>query len=427
VLSAKAPCYEALLTQPGMRWRSGTGTRMLSGMRILLFSGKGGVGKTSLSAATGTRLAELGYRTLVMSVDPAHSLADAFDLDSGLFTRHTSDPLRVADRLWIHELNIQKEIKQNWDRIWSYISSLLHTSGLSEVEAEEMAIFPGMEELSALLYVNQWHKERRYDVMILDCAPTGESLRFVSMPTTMKWYMQHVFPVQRGLLKAVRPIANRVAPFELPPDSYFAAVKDLFDKIEGIDQLLEDPRVTSVRLVTNAEKMVVRETQRAFVYFSLHGLTVDRVLMNRVLPADVADPFFREWRRSQEKFLQEVEAYFAPIPMQCIPLFPHEVLGLERIRELARELYKGQDDPAAVTRTERPYSFSKRNGRYEVQLQAPFAAKGEIGLFKKGEELVVEIGTVRRHVGLPASMAGLSPGRARLEDGKLVIELQETV
>jgi arsenite/tail-anchored protein-transporting ATPase len=393
-------------------------------MRILLFSGKGGVGKTSLSAATGTRLAELGYRTLVMSVDPAHSLADAFDMESGLFDRRTAEPFRVAERLWIHEVNIQTEIKKNWHQIWSYISSLLHTSGLSEVEAEEMAIFPGMEELSALLYVNQWQKEGRYDVIVLDCAPTGESLRFVSMPTTMKWYMQHVFPVQRGLLKAVRPIANRVAPFELPPDSYFAAVKDLFDKIEGIDEALEDPRVTSVRLVTNAEKMVVRETQRAFVYFSLHGLTVDQVLVNRVLPADVEDPFVREWRHTQEKSLKEIETYFDPVPMRCVPLFRHEVLGLERIRELAREMFPGREDPARVIRTERPYSFGKRNGHYEVRLHAPFAEKGEVGLFKKGEELVIEVGTVRRHIGLPASMGGLSPVRARLEEGMLVVELQ---
>jgi arsenite-transporting ATPase len=394
-------------------------------VRILLFSGKGGVGKTSLSAATGVRLAELGYRTLVMSVDPAHSLADAFDLESGLFDPKTSDPYPIADRLWIHEVNIQIEIKRNWHRIWSYISSLLRTSGLSEVEAEEMAIFPGMEELSALLYVNDWAKEKRYDVIVLDCAPTGESLRFVSMPTTMKWYMAHVFPVQRGLLKAVRPIANRVVPFELPPDSYFASIKDLFSRIDGIDELLEDPLVTSVRLVTNAEKMVVRETQRAFVYFSMHGLTVDQVLVNRVLPEDVADEFFREWRRSQEKFLKEVEAYFDPVPMRKVPLFRHEVLGLERIRALAGEMFGAKEDPAAVTRTASPYSFRKHNGVYEVRLKAPFAAKGEVGLFKKNEELIIEVGNVRRHVGLPSSMAGLSPVRARLDDGVLIVELQE--
>ena len=394
-------------------------------MRILLFSGKGGVGKTSLSAATGSRLAELGYRTLVMSVDPAHSLADSFDLEAGLFDRKTSEPCRITDRLWIHEVNIQNELKRNWQQIWSYISSLLRTSGLNEVEAEELAIFPGMEELSALLYVNDWAKEKRYDVIILDCAPTGESLRFVAMPTTMKWYMDHVFSVERNILRAVRPIANRVASFKLPPDSYFASIKDLFTRLEGVDELLENPRVTSARLVTNAEKMVVRETQRAFVYFSLHGLTVDQVLVNRVLPDNLEDAFFREWRRSQETSLKEIETYFDPVPMRRVPLFRHEVLGLGRIRELAHEMFGEREDPAAVKRTERPYTFRKRNGRYEVRVQAPFATKGEVGLFKKGDELVIEVGTVRRHVGLPNTMAGLSPVRARLEEGMLVVELEE--
>jgi len=394
-------------------------------MRILLFSGKGGVGKTSLSAATGTRLAELGYRTLVMSVDPAHSLADSFDLQSGLFSSKTADPYPIADRLWIHEVNIQTEIKRNWHRIWSYISSLLRTSGLSEVEAEEMAIFPGMEELSALLYVNDWCKEKRYDVIVLDCAPTGESLRFVSMPTTMKWYMAHVFPIQRGLLRAVRPIANRVAPFELPPDSYFASVKDLFDRIEGIDELLANPHVTSVRLVTNPEKMVIRETQRAFVYFSLHGLTVDTVIVNRVLPERVTDAFFAEWRESQQRVLAEIDAYFSPVPVRHVPLFTHEVLGAERLQELARALYAGDEDPSAVTRTEAPYSFTKRDGHYEVQLQLPFAVKGEVGLFKKGDELVVQIGTLRRHIGLPTSMAALTPSHAKLENKVLTVEMRE--
>ena len=252
-------------------------------MRILLFSGKGGVGKTSVAAATGVHLADQGKRTLVMSVDPAHSLADSFDLTStGLFHTSTGDPTRVAPNLDIHEVNIQREIKRHWQEISSYITTVLRTSGLNEVEADEMAIFPGMEELSAMMYVNQFRREQRYDVIILDCAPTAESLRFISMPTTLDWYMKHIFPIQRGVLKAVRPIANRISPVELPADSYFANIRELYGKIEGIDTLLEDPLLTSVRLVTNAEKMVVRETQRAFVYFSLHGLTVDRIVANRL-------------------------------------------------------------------------------------------------------------------------------------------------
>jgi arsenite-transporting ATPase len=394
-------------------------------MRILLFSGKGGVGKTSLAAATGVRLAELGHRTLVMSIDPAHSLADSFDLNTDLFHAQTSDPLAINERLSIFELNIQKEIKRHWQEISSYVISVLRTTGISGVEAEELAILPGMEELSAMMYINQYRREQRYDVIVLDAAPTAESLRFISMPTTLDWYMKHIFPFQRNLLKAVRPIANRVAPFELPADSYFANIQNLFAKLEGVDELMEDPHVTSVRLVTNPEKMVLRETQRAFVYFSLHGLTADAVIVNRILPADVVDKWFNEWHLSQEQVLREMEEYFAPVPVKRVPLFAHEVLGQKRLEELARVLYAEGEDPAAVTRTEKPYSFQKQNGVYEIRVQLPFATKGEVGLFKKGDELVVEIGTLRRHIGLPRSMAELMPARARLENKVLTVEMKE--
>jgi arsenite-transporting ATPase len=394
-------------------------------MRILLFSGKGGVGKTSLAAATGVQLARLGYRTLVMSVDPAHSLADSFDLETSLFHEKTGDPYTIADRLAIHEVNIQKEIKRHWREISAYVISVLRTTGISDVEAEELAILPGMEELSAMMWVNQFRREGRYDVIVLDCAPTAESMRFVSMPTTLDWYMKHIFPFQRTVLKAVRPLANRVSPVELPTDSYFANIQDLFGKLDGIDELLENPRTTSVRLVTNPEKMVLRETQRAFVYFSLHGLTVDGIIVNRVLPEAITDSFFSEWRESQQRVLTEIDAYFSPVPVRRVPLFTHEVLGAERLQELARALYAEDEDPAAVTRTEAPYSFTKRDGHYEVQLQLPFAMKGEVGLFKKGDELVVQIGTLRRHIGLPTSMAALSPAHARLENKVLTVEMRE--
>jgi arsenite/tail-anchored protein-transporting ATPase len=396
-------------------------------MRILLFSGKGGVGKTSLAAATGLQLAKLGYRTLIMSVDPAHSLADAFDLDAGLFDDRTGDPFPINDNLSIHEVNIQKEIKRHWREISAYVISVLRTTGISDVEAEELAILPGMEELSAMMYVNQFRREERYQAIVIDCAPTAESLRFVSMPTTLDWYMKHIFPFHRGLLKAVRPLANRVSPVELPTDSYFSNIAELFGKLEGIPELLEDARITSVRLVTNPEKMVLRETQRAFVYFSLHGLTVDGIIVNRVLPESVTDVYFAEWRASQAKVLKEIEAYFEPAPVKRVPLFTHEVLGRERLEELARALYSETEDPAAVTRTEPPYTFEKMDGCYAVRLRLPFAAKGEIGLFKKGDELVVEIGTLRRHIGLPTSMASLSPSRARLENKILTVEMKEAV
>jgi arsenite-transporting ATPase len=394
-------------------------------VRILLFSGKGGVGKTTLAAATGLRLARNGRRTLVMSVDPAHSLADSFDIGTDLFSNETFDPYRIMDRLDLQEVNIQAELKRHWSEISTYVASVLRTTGVSEIEAQELAILPGMEELSAMMYVNQYAREQRYDVIVIDCAPTAESLRFVAMPGTLDWYIKHIFPTQRALLKAVRPIANRVSPVELPPDRYFGNILELYQKLEGADELLGDPVTTSVRLVTNPERMVVRETQRAFVYFSLHGLTVDRIIVNRVLPEDAGDGFFAEWHRSHERALAEIEEYFAPVPVSRVPLSTHEVVGRERLEQVADALYDPREDPARPARLERPYAFVTENGRHFIRLQVPFASKSEVALFKKGDELVVQIGTLRRHIGLPTSMARYVPCRARLANGVLNVELQE--
>ena len=394
-------------------------------MRILLYSGKGGVGKTSIAAATAIHLAKLGKRTLVMSVDPAHSLADSFDLEGALFHGRTSDPYPIAERLFIQEVNINHEIKRYWKAISAYITSILRTTGLTGVEADEMAIFPGMEELSAMMYVNQYRKSSDFDVIVLDCAPTAESLRFVSLPTTLDWYMKHVFGLERNLMKAVRPLANRLSPVELPPDTYFQNIADLFQKIEGIDLVLEDAAITSVRLVTNPEKMVLRETQRAFVYFSLNGLTVDNVIVNRVIPDEVRDEFFVSWRESQRRTLVEIEQYFAPVPARRVPLFRNEVLGYDRLSEVAQHLYAPSEDPSAVTRASAPYSFVRGEHGHEVRLDLPFTEKAEVGLFKKNDELVVEIGTIRRHVGLPTTMASLVPVKARFNGRMLIVEMKE--
>ena len=393
-------------------------------MRILLYSGKGGVGKTSVAAATGVRLARLGYRTIVISVDAAHSLSDAFDLGSDLFDVSTSRPRQIMKGLEILEVNVNAEVKRHWGDVTAYITSILRASGLGDVEAEEVAIFPGMEELSAMLYVNKYRRERTYDVIVLDMAPTAESVRFVSLPTTLRWYMEHVFGFERTAMKAVRPIVNLVAPVQLPPDSYFQNIQNLYREISGIDEALEDPRLTSVRLVTNPEKMVVRETQRAFVYFSLHGMTVDTIIANRVLPEEVQDKFFQGWRETQRQALADMERYFSPVPLVHVPLFRHEVLGRDRLEMLADQLYGADQDPAGVTRTDVPYTFSRSGENYEVRIQLPFTQKGEIELFKKGDEIVVQVGALRRHVGLPTSMAALVPAEARLEERSLVIELR---
>lgn len=394
-------------------------------MRILLYSGKGGVGKTSLSAATGMRLSQLGYRTLVMSVDPAHSLGDSFDIGTELFHGKTADPFPIDSRLDIQEVNIQNEVKRHWTEIATYIVSVLRTTGVGNVQAQELAILPGMEELSALMYVNQYRREDRYDVVVLDCAPTAESIRFISMPGTLEWYMKHVFNLQRSILKAVRPIANRFAPIEVPPDSYFGNIERLFTRLQGVEDALEDPSITSARLVTNAERMVLRETQRAFVYFSLHGLTVDSVIVNRVLPDSLQDQFFSEWLKSQSEVLAEMDSYFAPVPVKRVPLFSREMMSTDMLRMLSDELYPNGEDPSKPLSLTRPYTFHDEDGSFAVKVNLPFAVKGEIRLFKKADELVVEVGTLRRHIGLPTMMAALNPGRARLEDGVLTVEMKE--
>ena len=236
--------------------------------------------------------------------------------DNLLVLPYTADATRVRDNLFVQEVNIQVELKRHWAEIAGYLTMVLRTSGLGDVEAEEMAILPGMEELSAMMYVNQYRARGTFDVVVLDCAPTAESLRFVSMPTTLDWYMKHVFPVERRVLNVVRPLANRISPVELPSDSYFANLKTLFEKLDGVDTILQDPATTSVRLVSNAERVVVRETQRAYVYFMLHGLSVDTILVNRMLPDDAAGSFLGPLRESQQQIFGEMTSYFDPVPVR---------------------------------------------------------------------------------------------------------------
>ena len=272
-------------------------------MRILLYTGKGGVGKTSVAAATGLKLSQQGYKTIVISLDSAHSLADAFDLDNDLIRQPDGSVCQIDDRLWMQEINIQKDIKQYWAEIQSYLQPVLNVSGLDEVVAEEVAVFPGMEEVCALLYINQYYRQKSYDVIILDCAPTGESLRFVSIPTVLNWYMKHIFKLERKLAGVARTFVKKISSVPLPEDDYFQNLENLFDQIEGIDEVLANPEITTVRLVTNPEKMVITETQRAFMYFCLYGLTVDAVIINRILPDTVRGSFFDSWKQTQQRYI----------------------------------------------------------------------------------------------------------------------------
>jgi len=387
--------------------------------RLILFAGKGGTGKTSLAAATGALCAAQGRKTLVLSLDPAHSLSDAFDLEKGLLDL-SGRPVPVAPRLEIQEINVNAAIQEYWDDVHNYISLLFSTAGLEQVVADEVAVLPGMEEICALLYINHYVKTRAYDALILDCAPTAESMRFVSLPTALEWYMKKIFKVERNLFRVARPLAKRMTSLPLPDDAYFASIEKMFSGLQGVDRVLADPAMTTVRLVTNPEKMVLKETQRAFMYFCLYGLSVEAVLINRVWPAGMQGPL-RHWAESQKRYIELAREYFAPVPMMQIPLKENEVLGAAALEELGRELYGDDIDPLALPHAKPPMQFIKGVGRLEARLHLPFAQKGEVRLNKAGDELIVQAGVFRKHVALPHSFALAQPQRAVFEDDYLVI------
>jgi len=383
-------------------------------MRIIFFAGKGGVGKTSVAAATGVRAAEMGFKTVVMSLDIAHSLSDIFDLEKELMDLNKGKPIKVARNLWIQEIDIPQEIEKNWREIHKYVSLLLNTSGLDEILAEELAILPGMEEISLLLYINRYVQEKQYDVLILDCAPTGESLRFISIPTALEWYSKKIFKIQRTMMKYVRPIASRVTDIPIPGDEYFNTIESLFMRLRGVDQILADPEITSVRLVTNPEKIVLKETQRAFMYFCLYKMNIDAIIMNRLLPPDVKDDYFRAWHENQKHYLEQAELYFNPVPIFKVPLFQGEVLGLERLKLLSEQVYQDRN-PLERFFQEDPYQLVKEQSEYRLTLKLPFIVKEDVDLNKVGDELIVKVGTLKRHILLPRNVAAAQKIKAKME------------
>lgn len=391
-------------------------------MRIVFFAGKGGVGKTSIAAASGVACAQKGLKTIIMSLDAAHSLVDSFDLDKTLMDKNKGQPVRVAKNLSIQEVDVQEEIKKNWGDVHKYISSLLNISGIDEVLAEELAILPGMEEVSSLLHINRYVAEKRYDVILLDCAPTGESIRFISIPTSLEWYMKKLFDVERRIVKIARPITKRLYSVPLPEDEYFATIQRLFDRLEGIDTILSDPNITTVRLITNPEKIILKETQRAYMYFSLYKMCVDAVIINRILPEAVEDGYFAQWKKTQGRYIEKTEQLFSPIPILKVPMLSDQVVGIAKLSKLAKEIY-GSLNPEQILYADTPYTFRKVGEDYFLDIKIPFLTKKEVELSKCNEELIVRIGGFKRHVLLPRNIAARQPSGAKVERDKVVIKL----
>src|SRR5882672_5567700 len=310
-------------------------------MRILLFTGKGGVGKTTVAAATAARAAAQGLRTIVVSTDPAHSLSDAFDVELG------DQPSPVAPGLWGQQLNARVRFEETWDDIRRYMVDVLDWVGADTLEAEELAVIPGLDEVFALADIKAFADSGDYDLVVVDCAPTAETLRLLSLPDVLGWYMQRVFPAQRNVTRAVRPLLARVVNMPLAGDGVFDAVRAFYARLDGVRDLLTDGGVTSARLVVNAERMVVAEARRTYTYLALFGYHVDAVVANRMLPAALADPWFDGWKGIQAAHLETIEEAFAPVPILSAELASEELVGAARLGPLAEQLY-GMLDPAAV-------------------------------------------------------------------------------
>lgn len=391
--------------------------------RVILFSGKGGVGKTTVSAATALAAARRGYRTLVMSIDKAHSLSDAFDRDVGLFDHNAGLPLRVAENLDLQEIDVQADVQRHWQDVHRYVSQFLLNTGVDGVIAEEVAVIPGMEDIVALMYINQYVTRGTYDVVVLDAPPTGESLRFVNIQATIAWYMRKRFGFDRTISRVAGGLLERLTDMPMPDDGYFAGLKQMYDRLDGVDALLRDPAITTVRLVTNAEKMVVRETQRAYMYFNLYGMTTDQIVVNRLMRDP--PPQYAGWAQQQAAYVEQIRAYFSPVDVDTLPLFDQEVVGLARLAEVADALY-GDADPTPARRTSPPYRVTKRDDHtYLLRLDLPFVRGEELQLTRSGEEVVIRLGNFKRHVPLPHAMQRLETVGAEFEDTELVLAFAE--
>jgi arsenite-transporting ATPase len=367
-------------------------------MRIILYSGKGGVGKTSLSASTALRAARLGHRTLVVSTDAAHSLADALEQEIG------PTPTPLAPKLEGLEVDVNHELANRWGVIHEFLTRFMTFRGVEEAVAEEIAILPGMEELFSLLKVKAYAESGAYDVIVIDCAPTGDTLRMLGIPEILNFYFARIFPIQRKVVRTMRPVAQRMTDMPIPSDEVFGAVKSLYQQLEGMGPLLQDPRRSSIRIVLNPEKMVISESQRLYTYLNLFGFPVDAIIANRVLPDQARSPYFDRWFGIQAGHLAAARQAFDPLPFFQAPLFDREVVGAALLDEFARSVF-GDADPTAVLYQERPMEVKKEGKGYALYIRLPFVEKDRIQVWTRGDELVVQVDNQKRHLMLPRTLA----------------------
>jgi arsenite/tail-anchored protein-transporting ATPase len=369
-------------------------------MRVLLFTGKGGVGKTTVAAATAVRAARSGLRTIVMSTDPAHSLADSFDTDIG------SELTRIGDRLWAEQIDAQERLETNWRDIQEYFIAVMNWAGVETVQAEELSVIPGLDEIFSLIDVKRHVDGGAADVLIVDCAPTAETLRLLSLPEIMNWYIERIFPVEKRVVKTIRPLVTKMTSLPIAGDQFFGAVERLHGNLEAVRRILTDERASTVRLVVNPEKMVIAEARRTYTYLSLFGYRVDAVVVNRILPDTVMDPYFGTWKAIQGEHLATVRESFEPVPILTAKLFDREMVGLPLLEQMGDEVY-ADADATSVLFEDHPVRVRKRGGNYVLSLRLPFVSREDMDIHRRGEELHVKVGSYKRNLILPQSLQRL--------------------
>src|SRR3954464_4435551 len=387
--------------------------------RTILYTGKGGVGKTSVAAATARRCAAAGLRTIVLSTDPAHSLSDSLETELG------SAPTAVADRLDGQEVQAQEEMERHWDAVSDWLGELLAERGVDPVSADELTVPPGMDELFSLLQIKAHHESAEFDAIIVDCAPTGETLRLLSFPDVASWWLDKVFPWERRVYAAARPFARSLLDIPMPGEAVFDDVKRLVQNLVAMNGILRDRSRTSIRLVMNPDRMVIKEAMRTFTYLNLYGYLTDAVVVNRVFPPEAAEGYFAAWRGVQQEQMELVRSAFSPVPILTAPYFQQEVVGGPMLDRLAGELFDGSE-PHELLHDDLSQEITSDNGTAVLRLAIPFTDKDEIELKKIGLEVIVRVGTQKRTIILPPELAAYRPRSARFEEGALNVRFERS-
>ncbi|MEP7033696.1 MAG: TRC40/GET3/ArsA family transport-energizing ATPase [Actinomycetota bacterium] len=369
-------------------------------MRVLLFTGKGGVGKTTVAAATAVRAAADGHRTLVMSTDPAHSLGDSFDLAI------SDDATNISPNLWAEQIDAQNRLESNWREIQEYFISIMNWAGVESVQAEELSVIPGLDEIFALIDVRRHVESGKYDLLVVDCAPTAETLRLLSLPEIMNWYIERIFPVERKVVKAVRPLVSKMTTLPIAGDQFFGAIERLHRNLDAVRRILIDETMSSVRLVVNPEKMVIAEARRTYTYLGLFGYRVDAVVVNRIIPDTVTDPYFGKWKDIQAEHLQTVRESFEPVPILTARLFDREMVGVSLLQEMGEEVY-GDLHVTDILYRDDPIRVRKRGASYVLTLRLPFVSREDMDIHRRGDELFVRVGSYKRNLILPQTLQRL--------------------